>query len=165
MGLIPVGRVLSTHGIRGEVKFKYYNEAADEFYRYVSFIAKKGTEEVVLRPVQVRPHKGFFLIKFAGLDNPDGITFLLNKQLFVDERDLPALEEDEYYEYQLIGMDVINERNDRIGRVGEIIHTGAQSVMVVSGKQEFMIPMVDEFIVQIDLPGSSIMVKEDPFLV
>jgi 16S rRNA processing protein RimM len=165
MGLIPVGRVVSTHGIRGEVKFRYYNEVAGDFYGYPSLIFIRDGREVALKPVEVRPHKGIFLIRFQGLDTRESVDFLLQHELFVQEKDLASLEKDEYYEYQLIGLDVLNEGREKIGKVTEILHTGAHPIIVVSGKSELLVPMVDDFIINIDIQGSTMTVREDRLLV
>jgi 16S rRNA processing protein RimM len=165
MGNIPVGRIISTHGTKGEVKFRYYNEAAEEFYRYASLIAIKDGQDIELRPWQVRFHKGIFLLAFENLEGLESVQFLLNQELFVRDIDLPLVDEDEYYEYQLIGLDVINEKNEPLGKAKEILHTGAHGVIVVEGTEEILIPMVSDYILSVDIPGSKIVVKAEPFLV
>ncbi len=81
------------------------------------------------------------------------------------EEDLPGLEPDEYYEYQLIGLDVINQTGRLLGKVDYIMHTRANDVMVVKGEREILIPMVDIFISSIDIEHSIIKVEGDDFLV
>ncbi len=165
MGNIPVGRVVSTHGTKGEVKFRYYNEASEEFYGYASFIANRGGQDIELRPWQVRFHKGLFLMAFEGFESIESVGFLLNQELFVRETDLPPVQEDEYYEYQLIGLDVVNEKDEFLGKVKEILHTGAQGVIVATGAEELLIPMVSDYIIRIDIPESKIVVSEESLLV
>jgi 16S rRNA processing protein RimM len=165
MGNIPVGRVLSTHGIRGEVKFRYYNENSEEFYSYASFIASKDGQDIELKPVQLRFHKGLFLIEFENLESLESVAFLLNKELFVREEDLPLIDDDEYYEYQLIGLNVMNENNEAIGKVKEVLHTAAHDVIVVGGEKELLVPMVSDYIVKIDMADSTMTVREEPLLV
>ncbi|OPY64824.1 MAG: Ribosome maturation factor RimM [Syntrophorhabdus sp. PtaU1.Bin050] len=81
------------------------------------------------------------------------------------EEDLPPLDNDEYYDYQLIGLDVTNRRGERIGKVEQILHTGANDVMIVTGTREIFVPMVEGYVSEIDLASSCITVDEDALLV
>jgi 16S rRNA processing protein RimM len=164
MGCIPVGKVVADHGLGGAVKFKYYNEASDNFYRYTSFIANKDGRQAELKPTDVRFRKGFFYLKFEGLENPEKVSFLINQELFVREEDLPPLDNSEYYDYQLVGLNVVNHNGNSIGTVSEVIHAGANDILSVTGKEEILIPMVEGLIVRIDLKDSLIVIDEDALL-
>jgi 16S rRNA processing protein RimM len=161
MGCIPVGKVVADHGLGGAVKFKYYNEASEVFYRYTSFIANKNGRQTELYPTDVRFRKGFFYLKFKGLESPEKVSFLINQELFVREEDLPPLDNDEYYDYQLVGLNVVNLTGKNIGTVSEVIHTGVHDILAVTGLGEILIPMVDSLIAKIDLKNSLIIVDED----
>ena len=161
MRWVPVGRVLSTHGIRGEVRFHYYNEVKEEFLRYASLYAEKDDTIIEIKPASVRSHKNLFLISFKGLKSPEEVSFLVKKELLVREGDLPQLNTDEYYEYQLIGLTVLNSAGEEIGKVDGILHTQANDTLVVSGKQDILVPMIEGYIVEINLERSFIKVRED----
>lgn len=161
MEYVPVGRVVTNHGLSGTVKFKYYNEAAEDFYRYTSLIVEKDGRQTELKPAEVRFSKGFFYLKFEGLDSLEKVSFLINQELFVREEDLPPLDNDEYYDYQLIGLHVTNRRGNKIGMVTQVIHTGGNDIIVVTGKEEILVPMVEGIIVRIDLEDSFIAIDED----
>ncbi|OPY72600.1 MAG: Ribosome maturation factor RimM [Syntrophorhabdus sp. PtaU1.Bin058] len=161
MRWIPVGRVLSTHGIRGEVSFHYYNEAKEDFLRYASLYAEKDDTIIEIKPASVRSHKNLFLIRFKGLKGPEEVSFLVKKELYVREGDLPQLNANEYYEYQLIGLKVLNSAGAEIGKVESMLHTEANDTLVVSGKQEILVPMIDEYIIEISLERSFVKVRED----
>lgn len=161
MRWIPVGRVLSTHGIRGEVRFHYYNEAKEEFLRYTSLYAEKDDAIIEIKPASVRSHKNLFLIRFKGLKSPEEVSFLVKKELLVREGDLPQLNAGEYYEYQLIGLKVLNFAGEEIGNVESMLHTEANDTLVVSGKEETLVPMIEGYIVEINLERSFIKVRED----
>lgn len=161
MGCVPVGRVVTDHGLSGTVKFKYYNEASEEFYRYASLIVEKDGRQTKLKPTEVRFTKGFFYLKFEGLDSLEKVSFLINQELCVREEDLPPLDNDEYYDYQLIGLHVKNRRGDKIGMVTQVFHTGGNDIIVVTGKEEILVPMVEGIIVRIDLEDSFIAIDED----
>jgi 16S rRNA processing protein RimM len=165
MGFIPVGIVVADHGLGGAVKFKYYNEDAENFYRYSSLITNKNERQAELKLTEVRFSKGFFYLKFEGLNSPEQVSFLINQELFVREEDLPPLDNDEYYDYQLIGLHVVNHSGELIGTVSQVIHTGVNDIIVVKGKEEILVPMVEGLISKIDLKNSLITIDEEALLV
>jgi 16S rRNA processing protein RimM len=161
MKWIPVGKVLSTQGIRGEVKFNYYNEVREDFLHYTSLFVVRDNVKTEIRPARVRFHKSFIYVQFEGIETLEEASLLVNKELFVREDDLGALEEGEYYEYQLIGLDVINMKEEKIGTVESILHTGANDVIVVAGAKGLTVPLVEGFIVEIDVKKGVVCVDEE----
>jgi len=164
MKCVSIGRVISTHGLKGEVKFWYYNEEREGLYRYSTFLVRQRDEWIELKPERIRFQKDFFYIKFLGYDGLEKVNSFINRELFVREEDLPGLESDEYYDYQLIGLDVVNKVGELLGKVDSIIHTKANDVIVVKGEREILIPMIDIFISSVDIEHSVIKVEGDDFL-
>ncbi|HVN95419.1 MAG TPA: ribosome maturation factor RimM [Syntrophorhabdaceae bacterium] len=161
MKWIPVGRVVSTHGTRGEVKFRYYNEVQEDFLGYTSLFVGKDEVKTEIRPARVKFRQDSVYIQFHGLNNLDEVSFLVNKELYVRETDLADLKEDEYYEYQLIGLNVTNLNKETIGRVESVLHTGASDVLVVAGKEkELMVPLIEGYVTDIDMKNGTICVDE-----
>ncbi|HEY3275463.1 MAG TPA: ribosome maturation factor RimM [Syntrophorhabdaceae bacterium] len=161
MKYIPIGRAVGTHGLKGEVKVSYYNEAKDDFLRYASLFVRKGDEYAELHPIGRRIQKNLYLIKLKGFETPEEVFPLLNKELFVREEDLPALEDGEYYDYQLMGLNVTNRKNEIIGVVKAVVHTKGQDLLTVAtGGEEIFIPLTEEFIEKVNLKDSSIIIDE-----
>ncbi|HOC46286.1 MAG: ribosome maturation factor RimM [Syntrophorhabdaceae bacterium] len=159
MKFIPVGRVVSTSGLKGEVKFYYYNEAKEDFFDHASLFALRGDEYIELKPEGAKYRKNFFYLSFRGLAVIEEVSFLVTKELFVREEDLRPLDDDEYYEYRLIGLDVINVDGAPLGKVQSVLHTGANDILVVKGECEYMIPMVEGFIGAIDIENGTVEVN------
>ena len=164
MGYIPVGRVLSAHGVRGEIRFRYYNDSESNLCEYAALYADRDGRKIGLRPTRVQARRGYFVIQFGEFETPGAASFLVGKELFVREEDLPKLSEGEYYDYQLIGLKAINENDKPIGQVTEVIHTKATDVIVIEGEREVLIPMQEEFILGIDVDAASIRVAEGAFI-
>lgn len=164
MKYVSIGKIVSTHGLKGEVKFLYYNESPEGLFNYNAFLIKQAEEWVEIKPERIRQQKGVYYIKFQGHDTVEKVTSFTNKELFVKEEDLPPLKDDEYYDYQLIGLNVIDEKGNTLGSVQHVIHTKANDVLMVKGKKEFLIPMVDTFIKSIDLKRAVICVEGEDFL-
>jgi 16S rRNA processing protein RimM len=161
MKWVPVGKVLSTQGTQGEVKFYYYNEVREDFLRYTSLFVVKDNVKTEIKPARVRFQKNLVYIHFEGVRGIEEAASLVNKELFVREEDLPSLEDDEYYEYQLIGLDVVNMKKEKIGSVESILHTGANDVLVVAGPKGLAVPLVEGFIVEIDVKKGVVCIDEE----
>ena len=161
MKWIPVGRVVSTSGLKGEVKFYYYNEAKEEFFDHASLFALKGDEYIELKPEGARYQKRFFYLSFRGLTTVEEVSFLTTKELFVREEDLRPLDSDEYYDYQLIGLNVISADGSPLGKVGSVMHTGGNDILVIKGEREYLVPMVEGFINSIDVERGMIEVNTE----
>ena len=80
--------------------------------------------------------------------------------VFIDKKELPLKEEDEYYWFELIGMNVFNNENIFIGKVKDIIDNTAQPVLVIkNNSEEYLVPMVEKYVEDIDLVNSKIVIN------
>jgi 16S rRNA processing protein RimM len=163
MKLIPVGRVIAAHGVRGEVKVRYYNETATASPQYPSFFVDRAGNDIELTPSRVRHQGKGFIIKFKGLETVEDVGFLLKKELCVAETDLPALDEDEYYDYQLIGLGVVTEKGRVVGTVKSVMHVRAMDILAVQGTadEEVLVPMTEEHIVKVSREEGFVQVREE----
>jgi 16S rRNA processing protein RimM len=165
MKYVPIGKIISTYGIKGEVKFRYYSEDKEVFYSYTSLFIQAGAGWKMLEPTGISLRKGFFHINFKGLVRPEELSSLINRELFVKEEDLPQLNENEYYEYQLLGLAVFNQDGMSLGRVAQIIRTNANDVMLIKGEKEILVPMIEDYIREINIEHAFIKIDGDNFLV
>lgn len=161
MEWIPVGKVVSAHGMRGEIKLYYYNEVKEDFLLYTSLFVVKDNVKTAIRPLKVRFQNKFIYITVAGVKSAADVSPLIGKEIYVREKDLPAVNEDEYYEYQLIGLDVINMKDEKVGSVESLLRTGANDVLVVAGKAGLMVPMIEGFIMEIDVKNGFIRIDDE----
>jgi 16S rRNA processing protein RimM len=161
MRFVPVGRVVSAHGVRGEVKFWYYNETRKDSLKYPSFFVDQSGKTVELKPSGIRLQGNAFVIKFKGLETVESVQFLIKKELSVREDDLPGLDEGEYYDYQLIGLDVVTGDDKVIGKVKGVMHTMANDILIVDGVREVLVPMTENHIVNISPKDGLVRIREE----
>lgn len=164
MGYIAVGRIIATRGLGGEVRFRYYNESESNVPRYAAFYAEREGTYVKLTPARVQLQRGQYVLQFSNVVTPGEASSLVGKELFVREEDLPRLSEGEYYDYQLVGLTAVNEHNELIGTVKEVMHTKANDILVIGGETEVLVPMIEGFILGVDINASSIRVAEGAFV-
>lgn len=151
--LLPIGKVVGTHGIKGYLKVFPYTESIDSFAPgKVLVLSREGESLATFRTESVRAHKRVFLLALEGIASIEAAEKWVGYQLCIYESSLPHPEEGSYYWYQIIGLEVFTVDNRRLGRVTEIFPTGSNDVYVVrEGKREVLIPAIDSVVVDIDL--------------
>jgi len=167
--LVPIGKILGTHGLKGEVKFSPFSLDFDFLFAIQRFyLSKKGDRFFEVESLRQGPGFNVFLIKFKGV-NYEEAQSLKNLILYIDTKDLPQPEEGEFYYYQVLGALVIDEKSGKIwGKVKEIMPVGEYDLFLVeSDSGSFYIPLVEEFVKDINLLEKKILVRsiEDLFKV
>lgn len=163
MKYVSVGRIVSTHGLKGEVAFKYYNEDKEKIHRYAVFFLFEEGKTYPLRVSSVREKKGLFLLRFDGVNTIEHAQRLVGKELFVREEDLPPLEEGEFYLYQLEGLSAYNEKGESMGTVTGILESKGVPILVIKGESERYIPFAEDFVTSVDLRRGVIRIRVEPF--
>ncbi len=161
MGLINYGRITRPHGLKGEVVLIPFSRRPDNLpgINYI-YIDREDSEEPEMLAVSgCRLHKGTAIVKLEGVDSIDDAEELRGAEVLVDMDELEGLEEDEYYWFELIGLDVYSEDGSFIGKVEDLIDRAHQSVLVVrDGEAEALIPLAEPIIKEIDLENSKIVI-------
>ena len=97
--------------------------------------------------------KQFVIVKFKGIDNINDIEKYKGKSLLVNREDAVALEEDEYYIADIIGMQVNTEDGATFGVLKDVMETGANDVYIVETEdgKEVLLPAIKECILDVDV--------------
>ncbi|MDQ0227630.1 ribosome maturation factor RimM [Metabacillus niabensis] len=158
-----VGKIVNTHGIRGEVRVISKTDFADERYQpgNTLYIFKEGSQEPIKVVVEShRVHKNFDLLTFEGMHSIQDVEQFKGSLLKVDENQLSELDEGEYYFHEIIGCNVYTDNGEEIGTIREILATGANDVWVVKRKvgKDLLIPYIDEIVKEIDIDEKKIII-------
>jgi 16S rRNA processing protein RimM len=161
---LAVGKLRRPHGLHGEIIMDVLTDFPERLHRGDTLYV--GTEYQPLRLRSHRWHSAALLVTFEGYDNPERAGELRNQWVYVTTADRPPLPEGEYYHHQLIGLKVISEQGEVLGKVTEILATGANDVYVVRAEigTEILIPAVDDFVRAIDLERGELRVRLAPGL-
>ncbi|MDY6850979.1 MAG: ribosome maturation factor RimM [Thermodesulfobacteriota bacterium] len=159
--LVVIGRVSRPHGIRGEIRVRLFTETAASFNRFERvFVRRPGGKPELIVVVEARPHKNIVLLKFKGLRSRDEALELTGADICVRRDWLPGLEDNEYYWADLIGLDVFDERGEFLGRVENILPTGADDILALSHHgREILLPFRAEIILDVDLIGKRVLAR------
>lgn len=153
--LIPIGKVVGTHGIKGYLKVSSYAESADSFSPGTQLALRREGKPVVMLGIEsARPYKHGMLLALEGIASIDAARELVGCDLCIDKATLPELERGAYYWHQIIGLQVFTMDDRPLGRVEAIFPTGSNDVYVVrDGKKEILIPAIESVVVDIDPAG------------
>jgi 16S rRNA processing protein RimM len=150
---LAIGKVVGTHGIRGDLKVLSYADSLDPFAPGKGLVLSKNGRPVGFFTVaSSRPHKRVILLALEGIHSIEDAEDWIGCDLLMERSALPRLEEDSYYWIDIIGMDVYTVGNRHLGNVEAIFPTGSNDVYVVrEGKKEILIPAIDSVVIDIDM--------------
>jgi len=162
--MIVLGRILAPFGIRGWVKVQAYGDQPGAWCSMPSWwLAKDGDaaaedwQAIVLQ--EASTHGKGLVAKFAAIDDRDAALALSGFYVGAPREALPANAEDEYYWGDLIGLAVVNETGEQLGRVRSLLESGANPVLCVAdGDQERLLPFVAQVVRKVDLASGLIRV-------
>jgi 16S rRNA processing protein RimM len=155
--LIQIGRIVGPHGIRGAVKVHSYAESMDCFAPQSQIILMDaGGSQGRYRVVSAQPYKNLVRLVLKDVTSRSQSETLAGCTVFMAKADLPPLEDDTYYWSDLIGMSVYTREEVFLGKLTEIIPTGANDVYVVrsaqvDGAPEILIPAITSVVLDIDV--------------
>ena len=153
---VILGRISGLYGVRGWVKVYSHTEPKENILNYPTWLV--GPEHQSVQLETGKPHGKGIVAKLVGFDDRDQVAKLLGLDIAVPRRELPELEEGEYYWNDLIGLKVVNQDKQVLGCVDHLFETGANAVMMVKdGKEERLIPfLTGDVILNIDIEGGLI---------
>ena len=147
---IVIGRIGKSFGVKGWSHVHAFSEPESGILQHKSWFIRQSNTWQQLTVDDIRPHQPGYIVKIHSINSPEEAKLLTNLKIFINKNDLPALEDDEYYRHELVGMTVINQNNDTLGIVKEIMETGANDVLVIEGKHRELIPYIDHVVTRID---------------
>ncbi len=157
---IPVGEIVTTHGIGGWLKLNPYNPDTQIFRAPLEVILEKDQARAQFDLESSRPHKRQILLKLRGINSIGEAEKWVGFGLAVAEESLPRLAPGEYFHYQVVGLDVFDIHGRHIGVVARTWATPAGELYVVSGKsKEHLIPAVREIIDEVDLASGKLIIN------
>lgn len=157
---INVGKIVNTHGVKGEVKILTASDFASERFKPGKVLMIPFKEEKVTLTIKsYRTHKNFHMVSFEGLNNINDVEKYKGLDVFqeIENEDI-VLDEHEYFYSDIIGCTVYDGARE-IGTVKEIFETGANDVWVVQGEKEYLIPYIEDVVKSIDIDHKKIIIE------
>lgn len=147
---LVIGQVVGVRGLGGELKVRIETDDPERFFDLEW--AYLGDERLRFRVSSARLFKGMALIQLEGVPDRTAAEAYRGQFMYVSGAEALALAEGEYYYHQIQGLQVFTDDGEELGRVTDILATGANDVYVVMGPQgELLLPAIKEVILNVDL--------------
>ena len=151
--VVAVGRVGKAHGIRGDAFVEPWTDAPDERFSAGVRLSTQPADRGPLTVESARQHSGKLVVHFTGVDDRNAVEALRGTVLLVPASARPPIEDpDEFYDTDLIGLNVRTVTGQVWGPVTDVLHSPAGSLLAidVSGR-EVLVPFRAEFVPTVDL--------------
>ncbi len=155
-----VGKIVSTHGLKGEVRVISMTDFPEIRYKKGSKLTFFSNDEDIQLPLTIqshRQHKDFDLVSFVEFEGVEEVERLKDGLLKISEDELSnaELNENEYFYHQIIGCKVMSEEGKSIGTITEILTPGANDVWVVQADNQertlYYIPYIESVVTDVDI--------------
>ena len=155
MELIKIGKIVNTHGIKGELRILSDFDKKELVFKpgFNVYIGLNYIKETINT---YRKHKMFDMITLNGYNNINDVLKYKDNNVYINKEDL-HLSDDEYILDDLINMEIL-DNNENMGIVVDYINNN-NVLLKVQGKKEYYIPLVDEYVIKIDVKNKQIIAK------
>ena len=154
--LIDVGQILGAHGTDGAIKIKSFTDVPTRFAPGNILHIQNNTHSII---DSYSLRKGQLVIKLSGLNSLKEVEQLTGEWVRSQCSSSPLLDHNEFFHYQLIGLNVYSETGEELGIIKEIIQTGSNDVYLVhNGANELLLPAISQVIKEINLDAVSMTV-------
>ena len=148
---VEAGEIVTTHGIKGEVKVMSWLDSPEDLCDFDRCLIDGKEYEIE----QCRVQKTCNLVKLSGIDTMDQAQLMRGKILELYREDI---DDEVIFAAELVGMAVFAD-GEEIGKIKEVLDYPGNSVYVVKGKYEYMIPAVKAFILDTDMEKNEMQVR------
>ena len=157
---LEIGQIVNTFGIKGFVKVNPFVDDISRFDDLKNVFVKSNKNLKELEVEEVKYHKNMVLLKFKGIDRVEEAELLRNSYLEVDRENAIELQEGEYFIADLLGLNVVTEQNEFLGKLEDIFNTGSNDIYVVKSEdgKQLLLPAISEVIKEINLKQGKIVV-------
>ena len=152
---LEAGQIVNTHGIRGEVKIVPWCDSPEFLLQFDTLYV----DDKPLNVLEARVHKGNVLARLEGVEDVNAAMVLKGRTVFIDRTGV-ELPEGRHFIADLIGLNVVDaDSGEALGVVADVLTPPAHEVYVVKGEHEYLIPAVDEFVIETNVEGGYIRVR------
>ncbi len=164
LSFVAVAKLRRPHGLDGEALVSILSDFPERIVPGAKFFL--GEEHVPITVESIRGHNEGLLLRIVELPNRLSLEGKQNQIIYAHIDDLPSLEEGDYYHHQLIGLEIKDTDGMSLGKLVDILVTGANDVYVVRPEKgkELLLPSTKEVIIEINLPKGFIVAKMIPGL-
>ncbi|WP_068619408.1 ribosome maturation factor RimM [Paenibacillus tuaregi] len=154
--LLSIGKVVNTHGIRGELKVLLSTDFPEVRFAPKSellLVNPENQRKIKVTVDQSRPYKQTYIVKFKEYGNINEVEQYKGWDLKVTKDQTIELPENEYYFHEIIGCRVVTDEGEELGVIDEILRPGANDVWVVKtpARKQILLPVIDDVVLDVNV--------------
>lgn len=158
--LLPLGKIVATHGLEGWLRLNPFNPETSALAPGRQLILDREGQRSVFELESSKRHRRQILVKLRGIDGIDDAEPWVGSTLAIDPETLAPLEPGQYYHYQVVGLEVYDLRGERIGVITRTWSTPGGEIYFVQGTtKEHLIPAVKQIIEKIDFTAGRVIIN------
>lgn len=153
---VLLGKIVNTHGIKGELRILSDFDKKELVFKngFNVYIGPSYVKETINT---YRVHKSFDMVTLIGYNNINEVLKYKGLNIYINRDDL-NLNKDDYILSDLIGMNIVDD-NKILGKVVDFVYNKPNTLLVIEGDKTFYIPLVDEYIINVDKESKQIITK------
>jgi 16S rRNA processing protein RimM len=157
--LIVMGRILGPFGVKGWVKVATFSESPESLIRRRNWWLGKDGDWREIKVAETERHGDRLVARIEGCDSPEAAQVYRGREVAVARETLPPTRENEFYQADLIGLEVRNLSGEQLGTVAELFSNGAHEVMRVASEEgERLLPFIAQVVQEVDIDAGRILV-------
>jgi 16S rRNA processing protein RimM len=160
--LVAIAKIARPKGLKGEVFADVLTDFPERFEGLENVAAVGPDREPLnLKIEDFRFQNDRIVLKFEGYDSVEAAELLRDSEICIPESELVELEDDEFFDWQLVGCSVETLDGRRIGTVSEVQRTGGTENLLIDGdERDYLVPFAESICIEVDVENRSI--KIDP---
>ena len=156
--MVVMGRIRAPHGLKGWIKVQPFTQQIEGLLEYPEWWVGGDGHWQQHRISESAVHGSVVVARLEGFTDRDAAAELRGRDVAVPRAALPENRKGEFYWNDLLGMEVVHRDTARLGLVTKILETGANTVLVVQGDKELLVPFIEDVIVNVDLKARKLVV-------
>ncbi len=157
--LIPIGVFTKPHGLKGDLKVFLYNDKSQTLVKGIYISIKTKEDFISFKLDNIKGTSKNLILKLSNVDSRTSSEELINKEIYVSRDDFPEIDRG-FYLNDIIGFNVIDEKNNSFGSLIDVLDLNGNEVIVIEfNDKEILVPNVDEFVTLFDFKDRKIIVK------
>lgn len=160
--MVVMGRVRAPHGLKGWIKVQPFTQEVEGLLEYPEWWLGAAGQWQQHRVAESAVHGAVVVARLDGFVDRDAAAGLRGRDVAIPRAVLPENREGEFYWNDLLGIEVRNRDSVVLGLVANILETGANTVLVVRGEKELLVPFIQDVIVKVDVKAGQVVVDWEP---
>lgn len=153
--LITIGKIVNTHGLKGEVKVIPFTDDTNRFKK----LKEAYINGELMNILSCKMQPGRVILKIEGINSIEEAEKFKNRMIEVSRDKAVKLPEGSFYVADLIECDVYDEEDNKLGKVFDVIFTGSNEVYWVKGEKEVLVPAIKDIVLDINIEEKKIIIK------